>query len=77
MNIVSRRSRAATVQQKLRNQRRANGMRPVQIWVPDTRKPEFAEECRRQARNIAAHAAHEREVMDWVESVSDVTGWNA
>ncbi len=77
MNDASHRSHAATVQQKLRTQRRANGMHPVQIWVPDTRRPEFAEECRRQARNVAAHAAREREVMDWVESVSDVTGWNA
>ncbi len=55
MNVVSHRSHAATVQQKLRHQRRANGMRPVQIWAPDTRRPEFAEECRRQARNVAAH----------------------
>ncbi|MDE0696307.1 MAG: antitoxin MazE family protein [Boseongicola sp.] len=26
------------------------GLRPVQIWVPDTRRPGFAAECRRQAR---------------------------
>ena len=28
---------------------RAQGLRPVQIWVPDTRAPGFAEECARQA----------------------------
>lgn len=28
---------------------RASGLRPVQIWVPDTRSPVFSEECRRQA----------------------------
>ena len=27
---------------------REAGLRPVQIWVPDTRKPGFSEECRRQ-----------------------------
>ncbi|WP_338042735.1 antitoxin MazE family protein, partial [Ectothiorhodospira haloalkaliphila] len=27
---------------------RKAGLRPVQIWVPDTRRPDFAEECRRQ-----------------------------
>ena len=26
------------------------GLRPVQIWVPDTRRPDFKEECRRQSR---------------------------
>lgn len=26
------------------------GLCPVQIWVPDTRRPDFAEECRRQCR---------------------------
>ena len=28
---------------------RAQGLRPIQIWVPDTRAPGFAEECARQA----------------------------
>ena len=28
---------------------RAQGLRPVQIWVPDTRAPGFAEEYARQA----------------------------
>lgn len=28
---------------------RAAGLRPVQIWVPDARRPGFAEECRRQS----------------------------
>lgn len=28
---------------------RARGLRPIQIWVPDTRAPGFAEECARQA----------------------------
>lgn len=31
---------------------RAAGLRPVQIQVPDTRTPEFAEECGRQSRLI-------------------------
>ena len=34
--------------QKRRNALRAAGLRPVQIWVPDTRAPGFAEEYRRQ-----------------------------
>ena len=31
---------------------RAAGLRPVQLWVPDTRSAEFTAECRRQARLI-------------------------
>ena len=41
------------VSQRVRKRRdalRAAGLRPVQIWVPDTRRPGFADECRRQAR---------------------------
>ena len=33
---------------------RAAGLRPVQIWVPDTRRSGFAEECRRAS--LALHA---------------------
>jgi hypothetical protein len=39
---------------KHREAMRAAGLRPVQIWVPDTRRPGFAEECRRQAMIVAA-----------------------
>ena len=34
---------------KRRDALRAQGLRPIQIWVPDTRAPGFAEECARQA----------------------------
>jgi hypothetical protein len=39
--------------QKRRDALRAAGLRPLQIWVPDTRRPGFAEECRRQSRIVA------------------------
>jgi hypothetical protein len=45
------------IQQRVRKRRdalRNAGLRPVQIWVPDTRRPGFAEECRRQSRLVAA-----------------------
>ena len=31
---------------------RAQGLRPIQIWVPDTRSPEFTKEARRQSRAL-------------------------
>jgi hypothetical protein len=33
---------------------RAADLRPVQMWVADTRAPGFAEDCRRQCLRIAA-----------------------
>ena len=38
---------------KRREALRAAGLRPVQIWVPDSRKAGFADECRRQSRLVA------------------------
>jgi hypothetical protein len=36
-----------------RKRMRAAGLRPVQIWVPDSRAPDFAEKCRHQALAVA------------------------
>lgn len=53
---------------------RAAGLRPVQIWVPDTRREGFAAECRRQSRLLCCDP-HEREVLDWLEAAADTDGW--
>ena len=37
-----------------RNRLRAQGLRPVQIWVPDTRSPGFAAEAHLQSAAVAA-----------------------
>jgi len=49
---------------------RAQGLRPVQIWVPDVRSPGFAAEAHRQSALVAA-ADHASDDMDFVEAVSD------
>jgi hypothetical protein len=36
-----------------RDKLRAAGLRPVQIWLPDTTAPGFADEAARQARLLA------------------------
>ena len=53
---------------------RAAGLRPVQIWVPDTRQPGFAAECRRQSRIVARHTA-ELAGQQWLEQAADTEGW--
>ncbi len=59
---------------KHRQALRAAGLRPVQIWVPDTRRPGFAEECRRQSLMVAA-SAQEKDLQDWLLQVADSDGW--
>jgi len=54
-----------------RQRMRAAGLRPVQIWVPDTRAPDFVEKCRAQARAVAAHDPGGDEIMDWIEALTD------
>ena len=50
---------------------RAQGLRPIQIWVPDVRSPEFAAEAHRQSALVAAAAGDD---MDFVEAIS--TDWD-
>ncbi len=45
---------AARRVRKHREARRSSGLRLVQLWIPDTRAPGFAEECRRQTARAAA-----------------------
>jgi Protein of unknown function (DUF3018) len=52
-----------------RQRMREAGLRPVQIWVPDTRSPAFAEICKRQALAVAASDPAGDEVMRFIESV--------
>jgi len=45
---------------------RAQGLRPVQIWVPDVRSPEFADQAHRQSDAVAnsERAADDRAFID-------------
>ncbi|MBT5772790.1 MAG: antitoxin MazE family protein [Dehalococcoidia bacterium] len=50
---------------------RAQGLHPIQIWVPDVHSPEFAAEAHRQSLAIA-QSAHAEEDQDFIEAISDV-----
>ncbi len=61
---------------KHRNALRMAGLRPVQIWVPDTRRPDFAEECRRQSRLAAQADTTDTDMLRLLDaSLADVDGW--
>ena len=48
---------------------REQGLRPIQIWVPDVRSERFATEAHRQARLVAAADARSDD-QAFVEAVS-------
>ena len=64
---------SSTVAERVRKRRdalRAQGLRPVQIWVPDTRAPGFAEECARQAVIVDAANRADPELMDFLDAAA-------
>jgi hypothetical protein len=52
------------------------GLRPLQIWVPDSRRPGFAQEAARQCR-AAARADRQDETIDKFldAALSDAADW--
>jgi hypothetical protein len=54
--------------EKRRDALRAAGLRPIQIWVPDTRKPGFAEECRRQSLIVSAADAMDHDLQTFMDA---------
>lgn len=59
--------------QQRRNRLREAGLRPLQIWVPDTRRPDFAAECRRQAGIVAAADAADTDLEAFLdEALTDL-----
>ncbi len=70
----------ASVGERVRKGRaalRSAGLRPVQIWVPDTRRPGFAEECRRQSTVVATADRRDREMVQFIDAaLADVDGWD-
>ena len=60
--------------QRHRDRLRVCGLRPIQIWVPDTRAPGFAEERRRQSR-LVLEDPQEDETLEWLAIAADRSGW--
>lgn len=60
------RDKVRAYRQKLRRQ----GLRPIQIWVPDTRSAAFAAEAHRQSLRVA-RSRHESDDQAFIDSISD------
>lgn len=56
--------------QEHRQRLRAQGLRPIQIWVPDVRASAFRSEAHRQSQAVAS-SAHAAEDQAFIDAVSD------
>ena len=55
---------------KHREQLREQGLRPIQIWVPDVRSPAFRSEAHRQSLAVAT-SPHAFDDQAFIDAVSD------
>lgn len=56
-----------------RKRMRARGLRPIQIWVPDTRTAAFRAEAHRQSLAVA-QSPHAGEDQDFIDAISEYGG---
>ena len=67
----AKRPRAARARMSARRARlRAQGLRPVQHWVPDLRNPRVRADLLRQGKLLAMHPEN-AEVDAWIEAMYD------
>jgi hypothetical protein len=60
--------------QEHRQRLRAQGLRPIQHWVPDLRDPKVKAQIRKEAALLAEHPEND-EIDRWIEANADLTGW--
>ena len=61
------------VTERMRDHRarlRAEGFRPVQLWLPDTRQPEFLAQARRESL-LANRTVDHDETMAWLDYLNE------
>jgi Antitoxin MazE-like len=66
-DVRSSRDKVRSHRERLRKQ----GLRPIQIWVPDIRRPDFREAAHRQSVAVAESSAA---VLDqsFIDAISDL-----
>jgi hypothetical protein len=66
-----------TVTQRVRKHRevlRAAGLKPVQIWLPDTQRESFKQRCKSECLSLVDDP-HEAETLAWIAEAADTDGW--
>jgi hypothetical protein len=59
---------------KHREQLRAAGLKPVQLWLPDTASERFRKKCAQESLSLANDPL-EAETLAWIAEVADTDGW--
>ncbi|MFO1100145.1 MAG: antitoxin MazE family protein [Xanthobacteraceae bacterium] len=70
--------RAKTPRERMQARRerlRAQGLRPVQHWVPDLRNARVRAAIRREAAQLARHPDNAA-LDDWLDAVRDAGDWS-
>lgn len=69
--VASRRAKPSRDKVRAHRDRlRRQGLRPIQIWVPDVRSPAFAAEAHRQSLAVA-RSPHAEEDQEFIDAISD------
>jgi len=74
--VMATRTSTSSSRDKVRAYRkrlRQQGLRPIQIWVPDMRSPAFVKAAHRQSLAVA-RSNHAKDDQDFIDAVSD---WEA
>src|SRR5260370_24740429 len=77
MATTPKKAKPRTPQQRMASRRerlRAQGLRPVQHWVPDLRDPKVRADLRRQAKLMARHPENDA-IRAWIEAAYDWSAW--
>ena len=56
-----------------RKRLRERGLRPIQVWIPDTRTAAFKVEAHRQSQ-VVARSPHARRDQDFIDTISQQPG---
>jgi hypothetical protein len=78
MATTRKKAKPRTPQQRMASRRerlRAQGLRPVQFWVPDLRDPKVQADIRRQAKLMAQHPENDA-IDDWLDAIRDPSDWS-
>lgn len=74
---ATRKNKPKTPQQRMaarRDRLRAQGLRPVQHWVPDLRDPKVRADLHRQAK-LLARPVEDGALDVWIEQAYDWSEW--
>ena len=77
MATTPKKTKPQTPQQRMASRRdrlRAQGLRPVQHWVPDLRDPKVLAEIRREAEMWGS--PEDAVIDDWLDTVRDPEDWS-